>query len=87
MNHSTQAFAHFVESIGISGDNAYLPCAGHPEFTVSFQHALNEYRVANGSMTESEKVLAEEDMLRYPVTQKNAQELARVLQLFMKGPL
>lgn len=64
-----------------------LAVQGHPEFTVSFQHALNEYRVANGSMTESEKRLAEEDMLKYPVTEKNAQELAMVLQLFLKGPL
>ena len=38
-------------------------------------------------MTEAEKRLAEQDMLRYPVTEKNAQELATVLQLFLKGPL
>lgn len=61
--------------------------AGHPEFTVKFQHALNQYRVENGSMTLEEKKLAEQDMLTYPVTDKNAQELAMILQQFLKMPL
>lgn len=58
--------------------------AGHPEFTVDFQHALNEYRVANGSMTVEEKSLAEQSMLEYPVSKENANELATALQAFLK---
>lgn len=61
--------------------------AGHPEFTVDFQHALNEYRVKNGSMTIEEKKLAEQDMLSHPVSEQNARELALVLQDFLKMTL
>ena len=53
---------------------------------MAFQHALNEYRVANGSMTAREKYLAEQDMLRYPVTKDNALDLATTLQKFLKMP-
>lgn len=59
-------------------------CAGHPEFSVAFQHVLNEYRVANGSMTPEEKAVAEEAMRTHPVNAENALVVAQVLQAFLK---
>ncbi len=59
--------------------------AGHPEFSVAFQHVLNEYRVANGSMTPEEKVEAEQAMVTHAVDARNALEVAQVLQAFLKG--
>jgi hypothetical protein len=51
---------------------------------VTFQNVLNDYRVANGSMSPEEKVQAETDMREHPVDAENARVLAQVLQAFLK---
>lgn len=58
--------------------------AGHPEFSVPFQHALNQYRVDNGTMLPEELAQAEQSMHQFPVTPENAKELATILRRFLK---
>ena len=45
---------------------------------------MNEYRVANGSMTPEEKAEAEQAMRKHPVNAENALVVAQVLQAFLK---
>lgn len=72
--------AYSMSSIGDYCGNG----AGHPEFSVTFQNVLNEYRVANGSMSTEEKVDAEASMRKHPVDAENGMMLCQVLQAFLK---
>ena len=66
------------------GTRAELVVAGHPEFSQDFQLVLNQRHIQLGNRTLEQKLLAEEEMQRFPVTPQNAQELADVLKLFLK---